>query len=176
MGHLCGIVLPKETGSEDRFSLVTAPGQRGRDISWMGTRGLDNFKIHFSIEEATGQVWFLLRSNSDRGDNIRVGFFDGKVVINEQLSGEERLLGMTDWPLVFPWTGTIQLSGSELCLTRNGQTIMVSQVNRRPAHRSPSMLQMMVYDQLYGAARARNVSIEITPLLSLNAASTEGPR
>jgi hypothetical protein len=35
---------------------------------------------------------------------------------------------------------------------------------------------MMVYDQLYGGAQARQVSIEILPLLSLDTVSTEGPQ
>jgi hypothetical protein len=175
LGRLYGVVLSKETNPEDRFSLAAPADQRGRDIGWLGTRGLENFQIHFSLEDATGQVWFLLRSTGDRGDNIRVGFFDGKVTIKEKIAGRERLLGMTDWPRVFPWMGTIQLRGFELCVMRNGQAIMVSRVNHRTAHRSQSMLQLMVYDQLYGAAQARNVSIEISPLLDLDTPSTEGP-
>jgi len=175
MGHTYGITLPKENPSDDRFTLAAPVDQRGKDISWLGTRGLENFQIHFSLAEATGQVWFLLRSTGDRGDNIRVGFFDGKVTIKEQIAGRERLLGMTDWPLVFPWTGTIQLRGSELRVMQKDQTIMVSRVTHRAARRTQAMLQLMVYDQLYGAARARNVSIDIVPLMSLDTALNEGP-
>jgi hypothetical protein len=176
LGRLYGVVLPKETNSETRFTLAAPANQRGKDVSWLGTRGLEDFQIHFSLEDATGQVWFLLRSTGDRGDNIRVGFFDGKVTIQERISGHERLLGMTNWPLVFPWTGTIHLRGSELQVMRKGQTIMASRVTHRAARRWQSMLQLIVYDQLYGAARARNVSIEILPLLSLDTVWNEGPR
>jgi hypothetical protein len=58
---------------------------------------------------------------------------------------------------------------------QKGQTIMVSRVNHRTKHHTPSMLQLMVYDQLYGAAQARNVSMEILPLISLDTSLTEGP-
>jgi len=164
LGRLCGVVLPNEADNA-AFSLAASADQRGRDIGWPGTRGLEDFQIHFSLEEVTGQVWFLLRSTGGRGDGTRVGIYDGKVLVSEQIYGQQHLLGTADWPPAFPWKGTIHLRGSELRVMQNDQTLLVCRVNHRPARRSPSMLHLLVYDELYGAAQARDISLDILPLL-----------
>jgi hypothetical protein len=175
MGRLWGVVLSKEKNAEDRFSLNAPVDQRGTDIGWLGTRGLENFQLDFSLKDATGQVWFLLRSTGEHGNSLRVGFSDGKVVIKEQIAGQQSLLGMTDWPRGYPWTGTIHLCGSALRVMHQGQTLLASRVHRT-AHPSQAMLQLVLYDQLYGAAQARDVSLEVIPLLDPEATSIEGLR
>ena len=121
----------------------------------------------------TGELWFLLRSTNAHGSSIRVGFSNGNVIVKELSNDHEHLLGMTGWPRVFPWTGTIQLRGHELSISHDDQTIMVSHVHLRTAYHSQAVLQLMIYDQLYGAAQARDVSLEITPLLSSDTDSTD---
>jgi len=158
-----GVLLARSTSTATEFSWSSPAGQRGADVLWYGTRGLNDLQLDFSVGNTVGEYAWAFRVDPRTGRSIRVRIIGFQLLIEEQIDGKTHRLGEATWNAVPPWNARISLTGSYLTVWQNSEKKFgTSRVSI--SGDANSVIQLLVYDQMFGAAQVQNIQAQIYPL------------
>ena len=165
-GRTWGMAVEVSSGNEaPRFRLCTRPDARSATISWPSTLGPKNLQLELRLASLVGELWVFLCSDRQTGQNLRVGFRADAVVVEQDSQGQQRQLASFSWPepRIDGFAATLHLGGRRLRVSVNGKALP-ELVVPEATESERAMVEIMVYDQVRGAACAESVSLVFTSL------------
>lgn len=162
-------------GDRQPFGLIAPMETRGATLSWICTTGQNDLVLDLNLLSRVGEAWVLLRSKPAIGQGVRVGFTDAGVIVEQDHEGIRTRLAEAPWPAAAGTRliATLLLQDTRLSVLVN-DVPAVSVASLRPPADPHGVVQMVVYDQVRGAAGVDTASIALVPMSRSMRAATPG--
>ncbi len=164
--HNWGIILPEASSQDSSFTFKAPSDSRTANLSWLGTKWRYDAQFNIEVKMLTGELWLLMRSDEEAGENIGVCFLNGKLSLTVKTHNESRSLLEVFVPsLAQPanFSAKVVLKGADLAVTVNG--IVVAHTKNVPKLSSEEgIVRLTAYDKIAGAAHAESIKLTMSEL------------
>lgn len=148
------------------FDMKAPLNRRGSRLFFLGTKGIDDFRLHVECQQLIGEFWVQLRVDDVTGYAINIIYTDHAVFVVQQVQNAKTRL--------FFGAHSVPASGRSFIedVTVHGTDLDIAFNNSSPVHvgglEPPTpghgILQLYIADKLHGTARADGVQAEFMPL------------
>jgi hypothetical protein len=164
-GRLTGVLSTPENVA-NAFRLEAPLGKHSTTVAWLGTKGSPDARIDFDVPSRVGDFVLALRSEIESDGEVRLGYGDGMISIDDCWQGRHTRLAAVPWLPRIPHEalhGTLTLVGDRLELIHPGNPPLQVTLNHSGAPRG-GIVRLTVYDKIRGAAFADSIRLVMTPL------------
>jgi hypothetical protein len=151
-------------GTQTTFNMEPLPTRRTNMLSWPGTKGISNLVMDLRASDVMGEFWVNMRIDESVGQAVRVGFFKGAVVVDQEFQMQSTRVAAFACPdLNDQIKTTIRIWGNDLRITINGHELPKVHLIETPF--SPTgTLALSVYDHVRGVAQAKSINALVQPV------------
>ncbi len=165
-----GIALDAQAGSS-AFDLKAQPQNKGLKLFWLGTTGMDNYRLRMTVASLYGELWLQLRYDEASGDNVRLIFSGHDLLIEDVHENRSRRLALLSSRRSFssgPFTAEVVLVGGRVAVSVNGkEPVNISGLETLPAGKG--VVQIHLVDKVRGTAEIRGLNLIFEPLPAASA-------
>jgi hypothetical protein len=164
-GREWGVSAPWSSQQDKVFALETPLHKRGSKLYWLGTKGLTQYAVKIQAGPIHGELALHLGTDPFTGQGTHVVFTQGLIVGQDAIDGE--MWPLFSQPVPASWKARhidaeIVMRHRVMTLRLNGQDVLSRDITGTPS--ASGILELYVADKVFGAARAENIRMTITPL------------
>ncbi len=161
--RLLGIVDSRPSSVNPPFALKAPEDKRAGYVAWTGTKGITDYLLQLDYVPTSGEFWLMLRSDKEKGESIRIGLTEDKVLVEIESNHERKPRASFDWTMnrARHTTMELRLEGTKMYLTLQGQDL--GTISNLPLASSKSIVELMTYEKIRGTATADAIRLIFTP-------------
>jgi len=148
---------------QNRFNLSTPLHKRGVKLFWLATKGHPEYQLHIEADHIVGTFAVHMAADPVIGTAMRVIFAPKNITVQEVTpAGHHTLVTLarrSDQPTSI--RATLSLKGRFVLIHSQGTADIQVPLTFSPG--PGTLLELYLYDQIFGAARADNIQLLFTP-------------
>ncbi|HAM35746.1 MAG TPA: hypothetical protein DEB40_06615 [Elusimicrobia bacterium] len=173
-GREWGILSPKTSSHEPGFDLQTRPARRGEKLFWLGTAGINDFRLRARVRFMIGRLCLQLRFDEESGNALQLIFNRRELIVEQRRQNASERVMVIPQSRSFqrrPFTVEAVLTGRRMTLSIDGRQPIVVDNLAAPVP-GKGIVQLYLSDGIRGAAKADSVIMTLKPLSDAEAAAS----
>jgi hypothetical protein len=154
--------VARDNWDEDSaFDMQVVQGNKGLKLFWLGTSGVNNFRLHVKVKSLFGELWLQLRYDEASGDNVHLILSGHDLLVEDEHGHQVKRLGLLANDKSFsngPFTVDVTADGGQLSVSVDGKEPKVIS-GLETLSPGKGVVQIYLVDKVRGTAKIQGLRL-----------------